>query len=962
MEKRSRSNRSKRLGDAGLGGGILWCILWCAGFWFGLTSQVFAEHGSTASMEGLPSGMKRLLADYRGQDSELKAKAQERLAEVGAQAITTYPILEKAMRSKDWQMRRFSLLLITRFGPPQEMIPLLQRATRDPEHRVRAAAMEALQPFGQESLSAYMGILDQNSWWQLRWQAARAIGQLGAATSLRALPVMKDALEKERDMRVRIAVLEALGEMGPNAAPLLRKTLIAEPSASLRLAAAKALHRMGAQAASAVPELTRAARDEDPIVRQAAALALAQIGPKATPGLLRLLKFGETPQERRIAARSLGAIGLKAATEALPTLIDSLRDPDKTVQQAALVAMGKMGPSAVPPLTQTLQQNTWWRARWYAAQGLAQIGPEARSAIPALVRALKDSNRSVQENAALALAAMHPYALSHLAQQATQHPWWRVRQIAATALLPTPQPTPNRVLRSLERATQDTSIEVGAAAARNLEKHGPSAVFYLQRALQRSKDPNIRRILLLGLSAQGAASAPAAKELGEALRDNEVAVQLAAVRALAEIGGPGAKILRQALAEHPFWRVRYLAANALGRWKRGGRSSQQALQKGLTDADRRVREASINALGELGKDSLQTLRFGMKNEWWFIRARSIRFLVRLKPANAIQLIRPMFDDENEQVREVAVKQMGRLGVRALPSLIEALAQERFPSLRWIAAVEIGRLKRKATPAVATLTQALASDDARVRLAAAEALHYIGPAALPAAAALSQRIKDDDERVRVAVAQALGSIGEQAAKDAIPALKQGLQDNTPSMQEASAKALGQMREKSLDELRYYLMQHPTPAIRILIANALRELAPKDALTLKALTTALSDANTDVRDAALRAVRRISTKSARTLIEKTLLENDWWRARQAAAEALGEQRYPAVLLTLKKGLDDTDTRVRIAVMYAISSFGPRAATYLPQFERLREDPDPSIQAAAERAAQRIRFLINAQQRKP
>jgi HEAT repeat protein len=386
------------------------------------------------------------------------------------------------------------------------------------------------------------------------------------------------------------------------------------------------------------------------------------------------------------------------------------------------------------------------------------------------------------------------------------------------------------------------------------------------------------------------------------------------------------------------------------------------LLKGLTDSDRRVREASINSLGELGKSSSQTLQIALKNDWWFIRARSIRFLATLNPPNAVELIRPMFEDENEQVREVAVKQLGRLGVRALPSLIEALAQEKFPSLRWIAAVEIGRLRRQATPAVPTLTQAIASEDARVRLAAAEALRYIGPAAASAASALSQRIKDDDERVRVAVAQALGAIGEKAAKEAIPALKQGLQDNTPQMQEASAKALGQMGTHSLQDLQLYLIKHPTPTIRILMANAIQELAPKDSATIKALTTALSDTNTDVRDAALRAVRRISTKSARALLEKVLLDNDWWRVRQAAAEALGEQRYPTVLLTLKKGLDDTDPRVRIAVMYAISSFGARAASYLPLFERLREDADPSIQAAAERATKRIRFLIKANQRKP
>ncbi|MCB9644699.1 MAG: HEAT repeat domain-containing protein [Myxococcales bacterium] len=958
MERPSKSNLRKHPHNA------RWCYTLALAFtiWFlpphgGVAAQ---EENFSNQEERLPAEVRRLLSDYRGQDTERKVKAQARLAALGARAVTTMPILSSSLDAKDWRMRRFALRLLSRFGPPQDIIPMLQRATRDSNYRVRSTAMTALKPYGASSLSAYLAVLDQNDWWKLRWRAAKEIGALGEKTSLRALPVMKDALQKERDMRVRIGVVEALGEMGPHAAPLLRRTLLSDLQPKMRLAAAKALHRMGPRAASAVQELTRAAQDEDKTVRQAAALALSQIGPKATPGLLRLLKFGGTAQERKIAAQAIGNLGDKAS-DALPTLVESLRDPDKEVQQAVLIAMGKMGRDAVPHLRKVLQKSAWWRARWYAADGLGKIGPKAHRAIPALVRALQDRNRSVQENAAIALTKMLPYSTKILAEQADKHRWWRIRQIAAGGLTPTKKKAPLQVLRNLEKAISDESHEVRAAAARNLSKYGPAAVPYLRRSLKKSKDADVRRILILGLGEQKHKAGSAAKELGQALRDGDVEVQLAAVRALAQIGGPGAKILREALQEHPFWRVRYLSARALGLWKRGGRASQTALRKGLTDSDRRVREVTIGALGQLGRASLGNLRIALKNDWWFIRARAARYIAELKPKDAVELLTPLLEDDNEQARQAAAKMLGQLGTKALPALINALSQKRFLSLRWIAAVEIGRFRSEATPAISALTEALSADDARVRLAAAEALSYIGPAAQASAEALSKRIQDPDERVRLTSAEALGNLGEQAAETAIPALKKGLKDSNPKVQKICAQSLGKMGPKALKDLRRYLKDHPQAPIRALMAKSIGFLAPKDSVTLGALALALKDNSTDVRDAVIKAVRHIKTSSARKLLEKTLLENDWWKARQSAADALGELAYTATLSILKKGLDDTDPRVRIAVMYAISEYGARAESYIPMFEKIREDPDPAIQSAAERALRRIRFLIKANKKK-
>jgi HEAT repeat protein len=89
--------------------------------------------------------------------------------------------------------------------------------------------------------------------------------------------------------------------------------------------AARALGRIGE---AAVPQLTQALSDPNPLVRKRAADVLARIGPDAkdaVPALIRSL--GDRDEEvRKAATRALGEIGPGAA-EAVPRLIEALREP-----------------------------------------------------------------------------------------------------------------------------------------------------------------------------------------------------------------------------------------------------------------------------------------------------------------------------------------------------------------------------------------------------------------------------------------------------------------------------------------------------------------------------------------------------------------------------------------------------------------------------------------------------------
>jgi HEAT repeat protein len=84
---------------------------------------------------------------------------------------------------------------------------------------------------------------------------------------------------------------------------------------------------------------------------------------------------------------------------------EQLNDVNEAVRLMAAAAVGECGPQAVPALVEMLK-NKDALIRYWAAKGLGKIGPEARSAAPALTEALGDPSESVQINAAYALWAI----------------------------------------------------------------------------------------------------------------------------------------------------------------------------------------------------------------------------------------------------------------------------------------------------------------------------------------------------------------------------------------------------------------------------------------------------------------------------------------------------------------------------------------------------------------------------
>lgn len=148
--------------------------------------------------------------------------------------------------------------------------------------------------------------------------------------------------------------------------------------------------------AADVKELVKKLREKDPEIRREAVRELSEIGPEAREALSELVKSLRDKDlfVRRFSAQALGNIGPDASRDALANFKSIIlsNNEDRVVQEAVVVALGKMGKNGVDLLVLTLKdKGKDGDVRRKAADSLGQIGPGAHASVSVLLDALKNN-------------------------------------------------------------------------------------------------------------------------------------------------------------------------------------------------------------------------------------------------------------------------------------------------------------------------------------------------------------------------------------------------------------------------------------------------------------------------------------------------------------------------------------------------------------------------------------------
>lgn len=301
-------------------------------------------------------------------------------------------------------------------------------ADSEPVHEAEAA----LVGFGEAAVPALIGLLKEDAW----GAATGAVYCLGEIGDVRAVQPLIEALRAE-EVSLRADITEALLKLGDiTVRPLIYALNHAD--AQVRRGGAQALGLLRDPLA-VVPLNGALNMDESPLVRAAAADAVASFLDERSIEPLISAAADDDPAVREAAIRALGIVaGWIEAERAIPTLFAALKDADWGTRQSAsemlikLDEPGSMRAEAARLLLAADLLSDDPEIRLGAAYSLKEVG-DPRAA-DALTRLLYHWHASVSAAAAVALGELGDQRAIPALQNALKHDDPQVRHAAHLAL------------------------------------------------------------------------------------------------------------------------------------------------------------------------------------------------------------------------------------------------------------------------------------------------------------------------------------------------------------------------------------------------------------------------------------------------------------------------------------------------------------------------------------------------
>jgi HEAT repeat protein len=521
----------------------------------------------------------------------LRNAAVEILISLGRQAV---PALLEEVSCADHDVRKFVIDILGETGDSAAVTALID-ALRDVDENVRAAAAENL-------------------------------GKLGSEI---AVPALIDALQNS-DLLFRFTVLQALGQIGAHV-PVAR-LLAFKDETLLRKALFDCLGRVGGP--EALPALVEGLDDRMRNVREAAAIALSQIGEKFTEETQgALVPLAGTMTAEKVAAflDSTRSELQKAAVKLLGWLADrrfalqllAFLDEEALREEAvaSLLAIARLDPGALADLW----PETAGRQRAFLAYLIGEA--KCEGGVRLLCAGLTSDNDELRAYSARALAgigdaASLPALVSALADQEGE-----VREGAMWTLVQLAGKYQKEILLLLQPLLTNDDSELRMCAV---------------RILGAADGAEIEKRLLL------------------AMKDESSLVRQAALRALdgrAGIGQMPALVL--ALTDEDS-AVRRLAAELLG--AHGDPQALQPLQLALQDEDLWVRTTAVRSLGQLPvAESLEQVRRMLSDPIGLVVIVALETLAAGDPDGAYPLLRTALAHPDEEVVSAVLPLLARSG-------------------------------------------------------------------------------------------------------------------------------------------------------------------------------------------------------------------------------------------------------------------------------------------------------------
>jgi len=311
-------------------------------------------------------------------------------------------LLFERCRDEDENVRRAGIEHLP-FIEDERVIATLASALRTETARVRASAAHAFAQIDSDQAAPYMldALKDDDSW--VRYNAVRSIARHRRTDAFDALLQL---VETDQASHVRIAAIDALGDIGGQRAIEILVPLVVSIDRDVNRAA---LNALGAIAhTEALAPLIAAARSQDSTRRISAAFALGSRGGPEAVETLQWVAAADTDDE--VIQAAINALSKIGTQEAVLALVALTADPLR--REAAIDALAHQKEDRIDSIGRGLRHANE-AVRRAVVDALARMAHPRASEL--LRTAMEDEDQSVRLAAAAVLRryAFSPQTITH---------------------------------------------------------------------------------------------------------------------------------------------------------------------------------------------------------------------------------------------------------------------------------------------------------------------------------------------------------------------------------------------------------------------------------------------------------------------------------------------------------------------------------------------------------------------
>jgi len=319
-----------------------------------------------------------------GSANEVKSAAETLAGITQLSTLQSPPALMFRLRGKligngDLQSSRKLL----RDSDEQTLLNALNRTSIETVRKNLLTIMASIDGPDRNTINKVGDLLKHDASEDVRQAAAKMLGHVLSTQSpdsaVETIKILIAALSQDPSSTVRAVCANSIEQGAPNAkiaiAPLRHS--LHDPVNSVRESALKALVGMATTYPESKPDLLLALKDLDPNTVHAALSVMERMGPACKDAVPLLIKVGRAYDRRNTneVLEVLKNIGPEAARQSVPFMIECLKLPSaqwpiKNTATEALAAMGPEAKSAIPALKEAGSTNA------YARQALRALGAE----------------------------------------------------------------------------------------------------------------------------------------------------------------------------------------------------------------------------------------------------------------------------------------------------------------------------------------------------------------------------------------------------------------------------------------------------------------------------------------------------------------------------------------------------------------------------------------------------------